>query len=241
MRAIALSLVFASCATLEGAKPDLQVQLEGKRLGLKLYAQCALNRSNFFDDPTRDLVSAHRVGARFLALNAAGKPLPLTAKLNRVHPGSIWYVDRFSFPTRFESIMRPLRSPRHLAWVHLRSGSSQAILVIPEGLSDEASVLKWLDERFAVQEPDHLGKLNPALRSAVSQGRLVTDMSKEVVRLALCAPDRVFMDASATPPVQKWIYLHQGGDHRMAVLLDGKATGKLLPITDDELKALETR
>ena len=66
---------------------------------------------------------------------------------------------------------------RHLAWVHLRSGSSQAILVIPEGLSDEASVLKWLDERFAAQEPDHLGKLNPALRSAVSQGRLVTDMS----------------------------------------------------------------
>jgi hypothetical protein len=42
------------------------------------------------------------------------------------------------------------------------------------------------------------------------------------------------------PPVAKWIYLHQGGDHRAVVLLDGKATGRLIPMTAEELKALET-
>ena len=239
MRAIALSLVFASCATLEGTKPDLQVQLEGKLLGHKVYAQCALHRAEFFDDPTRDLVSAHRVGARYLALDSAGKPLPLKAKFNRVHPGSIWHIDRISFPTRYESIMRPLRSPRHLAWIHLLSGSSRAVLVIPEGLSDAEAVMKWLDERFGHEEPKGFDQLNPALRSAVTQGRLVSDMSEQDARLALCSPDRVFMDVRAAPPVQKWIYLHQGGDHRMAVLLEGKVTGKLLKITPEELKALE--
>ena len=239
MRALVLSLVFASCATLDGTKPDLQVQLEGKLLGHKVYAQCALHRSAFFDDPTRDLVSAHRVDARFLALNARGEPLALEAKLNRVHPGSIWRIDRISFPTRFERVMRPLRSPRHLAWLHLLSGSSRAVLVIPEHLGDAEAVLSWLDQRFGHEPPKELAALNPATRSAVTQGRLVSEMDAGAAKLALCPPDRVFRDVRATPPVEKWIYLHQGGDHRMAVLIDGKVTGKLLPLSPEALKALE--
>ena len=101
--------------------------------------------------------------------------------------------------------------------------------------------MKWLDQRFGHEEPKELAALNPAaLRSAVTQGRLVSEMDAGAAKLALCPPDRVFRDVPrATPPVKKWIYLHQGGDHRMAVLIDGKVTGKLLPLSPEALKALE--
>ena len=65
------------------------------------------------------------------------------------------------------------------------SGSSRAVLVIPEGLSDAEAVMKWLDERFGHEEPKGFDRLNPALRSAVTQGRLVSDMSEQDARLAL--------------------------------------------------------
>ena len=241
MRALALSLVFASCASLEGAKPRLQVELEGQLLGKKVYAQCALHRSHFFDDPSRDLVSTYRPGARFLALDSSGKPLPLTAKTNRVHPNSIWHIDRISFPTTFEQVVRPLRSPRHLRWIHLRSGDSLIVLVVPETIETSEDILKWLEGRFASSEPKGFERLSPALRSAITHGRTVADMPAQQASLALCQPDRVFMDASATPPVQKWIYLHQGGDHRMLVLIDGKASGRLMPLSANDLKELESR
>jgi len=200
-----------------------------------------LHRAHFFDDPTRDLVSSYRPGARYLALDSKGRPLPLTAKTNRVHPGSIWHIDRISFPTNFERIMRPLRSPRHLPWIHLRSGDSLVILVMPESLRTPAEAIKWLDQRFAGSEPEGFEQLTPELRSAVTHGRIVADMGAQQAGLALCQPDRVFMDANALPPVQKWIYLHQGGDHRMLVLIDGKATGRLIPLSESALKALEKR
>jgi hypothetical protein len=241
MRAFVLSLIFASCATLEGAKPKLQLELEATLLGTKVYAQCALHRSFFFDDPTRDLLSSSAPGARVLALDAQGKTLPLRAKTNRVHPGSIWWVERISSPTAFESVMRPLRSPRHLIWVHLRNGSSQAIVVVPESISKAAEIAAWFGEHFALSEPAGLEKLGPSMRSAVNHGRPLVDMNGAQLRLALCRPDRVFKDVSALPPVEKWIYLHQGGEHRMAVLSEGKATGKLLPLSPKALLALEAR
>jgi hypothetical protein len=219
----------------------LQLDLEATLLGTKVYAQCALHRSFFFDDPSRDLLSSHAPGARFLALDGRGKPLPLRAKTNSVHPGSIWWVERISSPTPFETVMRPLRSPRHLVWMHLRNGSSQAIVVIPEGLDKTAEVARWFAEHFSSSEPPGLENLSPSMRSAVNHGRPLVDMNATQLRLALCRPDRVFKDVSALPPVEKWIYLHQGGEHRMAVLSEGKATGKLLPLSPKALLALEAR
>ena len=243
MRNTSLICLFisAGCASLEGAKPALQIALEKQLLGVGVYAQCALHRSFFFDDPTRDLVSPFRPGARHLALDASGKPVPLIAKTNRVHPGSKWRLSRISLATPFERLMRPLRSPRHLTWLHLRAGSSKIIVVVPEAHTTAAAVRAWLQPQFSSDEPAGLLSLSPALRDAVVNGRLIPEMSAEQVRLALCEPDRIYKDVGAIPPVEKWIYLHQDGDHRVAVLLAGRSTGRVVPLKAADLKALETK
>ena len=175
--------LFASCATLDRTKPDLRNTLRPCS-GAK--GLCAVRcRSAFFDDPTRDLVKRASRGRPLPCAQRSGRAAGLEAKLNNVHPGSIWRIDRISFPTRFERVMRPLRSPRHLAWLHLLSGSSRAVLVIPRALGRRRGGLSGWISALDMSRRKSL-RLNPAARSAVTQGRLVSEMDAGAAKLALC-------------------------------------------------------
>jgi len=237
---IALLLTVA-CAPLTPRQEAQRVAIDKALVGKKVYAQCALYRGWFWDDPTRDLLAPHPVLHRIWLLDRRGKNVPTRLRLKRVQPGSIWFIERISHPLGLERASRPLLSPRHLSWIHLRKGSSQAIVPIPERLDTETAVLNWFTQLFAEVPPNILDITPPAHRRAMKQGRLVAGMSSAEVKTALCQPDQIWRDQTVTPAVEKWIYLNQTGDHLVAVFLDGKATGQTVRMTPEDYEALPRR
>ena len=233
----ALGLLIA-CAPLSPRPEGQRTVIDAALVGKKMYAQCALYRGWFWDDPTRDLLAPHPVDHRIWLLDRQGKNIPTKSRLRRVHPGSIWFIERVSHPTGMERLQRPLLSPRHLSWIHLRKGSSQAIVPIPEVLNSEEMILEWLDRQFGAASPATLETAPPAHRQAMKQGRLVAGMTAAEVETALCKPDQVWRDDTVDPPVEKWIYLNQTGDHLAAVFLGGRATGQTVRMSQEAYEAL---
>ena len=122
---------------------------------------------------------------------------------------------------------------------YLLTGAVSNALNMPSVTAEEARVMgPWI--RLAGHLGSFVGQMTDEPIKAINilYDGVVADMNPEQLRLALCPPDRTFMDVRAMPPVEKWIYLHQDGDHRVVVLLQGKATGRLIPMTAEELKAL---
>lgn len=233
-----LLLLLIGCAPLS-PRPDAERQrLETALVGKKVYAQCALYRGWFWDDPNRDLVTPHPVDHRTWLLDRKGNNVPTKARMRRVQPASIWFIDRISDPVGFERLARPLLSPRHLTWIHLHSGSTKAVVPVPEFLDKTEAILEWFGRQFTDKAPLTLELASPSIRTAIRQGRTVAGMNEEELRAALCGPDQVWRDRTVDPPVEKWIYLNQNGDHLVSVLLGGRSTGKTLRITDAEYQAL---
>ncbi|MBM66800.1 MAG: hypothetical protein CMH55_11275 [Myxococcales bacterium] len=231
-------LLLIGCAPLTPRPPAQRVAIETAFTGKKVYAQCALYRGWFWDDPTRDLLAPHPVDHRIWVLNRKGDNVPTRPRLRRVQPGSIWFVERVSHPIGVDRLKRPLMSPRHLTWIHLRKGSSLAIVPVPENVVGEASVRIWFENQFGASAPTALNTAPPAHRQALKQGRILAGMGAEEVEAALCKPDQIWRDQSVSPPVEKWIYLNQTGDHLAAVFLAGKATGQTIRMTQEAYEAL---
>ncbi|HEY1099575.1 MAG TPA: hypothetical protein VGF99_11635 [Myxococcota bacterium] len=200
---VVVAAVGSGCASHAVIPDDGRARIDAAHEGELLYVKQSLYGGRFYDDDRFRLLHARRFEELTYLQNAEGEAIPPPPADEIVPAGTRVRVERIEWPDGEAIFRRPLFTPRYTTWIYLRVArgkgddatferDGQHIMLLPGGISDEATFNEWFDSALTKTDP------NPWLRSLPETQRVAIDrkfaepgMDYEALTAALGFPDRI--------------------------------------------------
>jgi hypothetical protein len=187
----------------------------------------------FFRDASRRLLSREAPDELALMVTPKGAPILPGRALEVLPAGTRVRVLSVGFPTAWESVARPLMTPRDRVWVELavdgRPGGPAYVFVLPPSLDSAESVREAIDGLLTREDlAPTLAALSAAERELVRTKILACGVSSKALLLAFGKPylQRVYGDGVGV--AEEWVW-QTDTTRRTAFLRDGVVLRLELP------------
>jgi hypothetical protein len=202
----------------------IEARLEGS---LRFLHQSMFSGS-FYDDDRYRLLHPRRFEELTYLLDAEGKPIPPPPATEVVPVGTRVRIEEIEWATGDQIFKRPLYTPRYTTWVWLRVARDRGreatierderyILLLPGGITDEATFDQWLDAAISADDPNAwLLSVGDDVRAAVLQKRVVVGMDYRALTAAWGFPDRINRNSNDGHTRESAVYADENVE-----LLDG--------------------
>ncbi len=202
LSSVLLSAV-AGCQSYTVIPDEGRARLDEAHQGELLYVKQSLYAGRFYDDDRYRLLHARRFEELTYLLDAEGQPIPPPPANEIVPAGTRVRVERIEWPDGDAVFRRPIYTPRYTTWIFLRVASAPGedvtferserhIMLLPGGISDEATFNEWFDSALTRTNPNPwLRSLPDVQRVAIARKEPTVGMTYEALTSAMGFPDRI--------------------------------------------------
>lgn len=190
--------------------------------------------SPFFRDESRRLLSFDHPSEVELLVTPEGAPISPGEAIEVLPAGTRVTVLSVDFPTTWQTISRPLMTPREQPWLALavegRDARTPYIVVLPPAMKTQEEATKVIDRWLApVGIAAEVAALPEIERRMIADKKLATGVSRRALELAFGPPHTRKVHGEGTSVVEAWTWESDLGTRRTAHLRDGVVERVELP------------
>jgi hypothetical protein len=201
-----LCVLLTSCADANLISSADRAKIDETETGSLRFLNQSMYAGQFYDDDRYRLLHPRRFEELTYLLNAEGEPIPPPPPDEVIPVGTRVRIERIEWPSEDVIFRRPIYTPRFTTWVFLRVARERGsegtiernerhILLLPGGITDEATLTMWLDAALSEKDPNAwLLQLPDAQRAGVLEKRAVAGMDYRTVVAAMGLPNRLKRD-----------------------------------------------
>ncbi|HWV36920.1 MAG TPA: hypothetical protein VN033_00410 [Vulgatibacter sp.] len=204
-------LLATACASHTTIPDEDRVRLERSLPGRTFYLRHSMYLGPFWSDPGKRFLSDVVPGEIPWVVNPAGEPMDPGAPTAVIPAGTRVRIVKLELPTGRAVTLRNPFLPRYNPWLFLEVAGLPRdpvpVMILRADLGSHAEVLAEID-RFLSRDDlsPLLGALEPEIRKAVAEKRLVAGMSPSEVAMAWGWPERRKLSSSPDGKREEWIW-----------------------------------
>lgn len=179
----------------------------------------------FFRDESRRLLTLDPPDEVELLVTPDGKPIKPGEAMEVLPAGTRVTVLAVEFPTRWQTIARPLMTPRDQPWLQLavegRDPKTPYVVVLPPGMLTAEETTKRVDRWLARPGiASEVGALSETDRQMIATKQLAVGASRRGLELAFGPPNTRKVHGEGSSVVEAWTWVSDLGVKRTAHLRD---------------------